>query len=441
MTLPTSPSPSPQPKLNLDKNLKLGLYILAVFLLTFGVWAFFTKIESAAVAQGRVSVDTNRKNIQHLQGGRIKEILIKEGDFVKTGTPLIQLDQTQEKNEYDALKKEQIQILATKARYDAILDNETKITFPDEIINNWDLLYVQDSVRREEAHFVNHQKFIDDQVNIQNKLISKLLSTIETSLERLKFEKNQLALIQEEETEVKKLREENLVSKPRLLALQREGQRLEGSISTIDGTIQEAKKDILRAKAERDSIVSKDREEVSRSLTDLDKRLFDVEGKLASLKDILDHSLIVSPIDGSIVDLRFHTIGGIIKPGDLIMSIVPIHDKMVVEAQVSPLDIDVVHPGLKAKVDFLPYVKQRNVPIMNGEVTIVSADVFTDEKTGHSFYRVYIEIPPSELEKATHVKLYPGMPVQVMIINDTRTPFEYFMTPITNSFKRAFREK
>lgn len=431
---------NPQPHLNLGKSLKIGLSILGAFLLIFGTWIFFTPIESASVAHGRVTVDTYRKSVQHLKGGRIQEIFIKEGDYVKEGIPLFQLAVSEEKLEYDAFRKEYFQLLATKARLEAILDKASTLTLPEELLKNQKAPTVPEIIRREEMFLKNHNKNIADQINILNKVIAKQLATIKSNEERLNHEKSSLALVRQEEVEVKKLREENLVSLPRLLTLQREGERLEGSVKGIQGTIDEARKEILRANAEKESIVSKSQEEASGQLFEIVKRLNDVEGKLTVLKDTLDHSLIVSPITGSIVNLRFHTLGGVIKPGDIIMDIVPVHDRMVIEAQVSPLDIDVVKPGLKAKVDFLPYVKQRNTPIMNGQVTLVSADVFTDEKTGQSYYRVYVEVPPAELEKAANIKLYPGMPVQVMIVNDTRTPFEYFIEPITRSFKRAFRE-
>lgn len=431
---------NPQPHLNLDKSLKVGLGILGTFLLIFGAWIFFTPIESASIAQGRVTVDTYRKNVQHLKGGRIQEIFIREGDYIKEGSPLIQLAVSEEKLEYDATQKEYFQLLATKARLEGILDKASEVTFPQELLKNKALPTVPEIIRREEMFFKNHNRNIEDQLNIQNKLIAKQLAIIKANEDKLNHEKSQLALVREEEVEVKKLREENLVSLPRLLTLQREGERLEGSVKGILGTIDEARKEILHANAEKESIVSKSQEEASGQLFEIVKRLNDVEGKLTILKDTLDQSLIVSPITGSIVNLRFHTLGGVIKPGDVIMDIVPVHDRMVIEAQVNPLDIDVVKPGLKAKVDFLPYVKQRNTPIMNGQVTIVSADVFTDEKTGQSYYKVYVEVPPSEIEKAANLKLYPGMPVQVMIVNDTRTPFEYFVTPITRSFKRAFHE-
>lgn len=436
----TPPNNQEQP-LNLNKMLKIGLIALAAFMLTFGIWAFFSPIESAAVAQGKVAVDTNRKSIQHLRGGRIREILVKEGDFVTKGAPLVQLDDTEEKIDFAALQKEQFQLLATKARLEAILNQNSTIEFPESLLQNQNNPAAQEVMLREKMHFQNHNQFIEDQISILERHIHKQLSIIASAKKREEHETGQLDLVRQEEEEVKKLREENLVSLPRLLGLQREGKRLEGSTEALEGTIQEARKEILRANVEKQATLSKSLKDSSVELADLVKRLFEVEGKMDVLKDTLSHSLITSPIDGSIVNLRYHTIGGVVKPGDVIMDIVPINDRMIVEAQVNPLDIDVVHPGLKAKVDFLPYVKQRNVPIMNGSVTIVSADVFTDEKTGHSYYRVYIEIPSSELEKAANVKLYPGMPAQVMIINDKRTPFEYFLSPITKSFNRAFREK
>ncbi|MEM1243558.1 MAG: HlyD family efflux transporter periplasmic adaptor subunit, partial [Pseudomonadota bacterium] len=162
--------------------------------------------------------------------------------------------------------------------------------------------------------------------------------------------------------------------------------------------------------------------------------------KEKSAEDILVHTNIISPQNGIVVGLKVHTIGGVVKPGETIMDIVPSDENLIIEARVKPVDIDVVHKGLLAKVNLIAF-KTRHTPSLSGKVTHVSADAFIDDKTGETYYTAEIAIPPEELERLkSGQELYPGMPVQALIITDRLTPWQYFITPIEQSFDRAFRE-
>jgi len=433
-------NPTPQNNLNIGTSLKTGLVILGAFLLIFGAWSFFTPIEGASVSEGKVIVNTIRKNIQHLKGGRIEKFFVKEGDIVNAGDPLIQLDNSEDKIQYDALTNELNQQLATKARFESFLNGDSEIQYPEALLKN-QTPAIKETITKENEHFYAQKKSIKDQITIFNQEIAKQAALIKTAKERIVHQSNLMDLYKQEEEELIKLRKENLVSKPRLLAIQREIIKSEETVTTLKGSMEDARKEISHAKAQKQYVVSKSLQEVADQRLETEKKLIEIEGKLALIKETLGHNLISSPIDGTVLGLRYHTVGGIIRSGDPIMDIIPVNDLLIIEAAVNPIDIDIVKPYLKAKVDFLPYVRQRDTPILDGEVTLVSPDVFVDEKTGHSFYRVYVTILPSELAKAPQIKLYPGMPVQVMIVNDKRTPFEYFITPIKRSFNRAFREK
>ena len=182
------------------------------------------------------------------------------------------------------------------------------------------------------------------------------------------------------------------------------------------------------------------REEVLDELTDTQRRLTDAVGNLRATEDVLKRTVIVAPQNGKIVNMKEHTVSGVVGAGADILDIVPSDDALVVEARISPLDIDIVHKGMLAKVKLIAY-KQRSMPSVDGVITTVSADSFHDTQTNSSYYRARIDISAEQLKKLDGVRLYPGMPVEVMIIVDRRTPWQYFVTPIKESYNKAFREQ
>ncbi len=187
------------------------------------------------------------------------------------------------------------------------------------------------------------------------------------------------------------------------------------------------------------SIKDKHRKSLLDELDDIQRKLNEIQERHRTGQDVLNRTEIRSPIDGTIVNLKFHTQGGIIKPGEPIMDIVPKHEILIIGAKLSPLDIDAVHPGLTAKV-MLTGLSQRNAPRLLGTVSHVSADALTDPNTQKTYFQIKIRISEDELKKLNHITLYPGMPAEAMIITNKSSPWSYFTKPIVKSFDRAFRE-
>ncbi len=179
--------------------------------------------------------------------------------------------------------------------------------------------------------------------------------------------------------------------------------------------------------------------EIAAELRDAQTKLAELQDRLRAASDVRDRTDILAPQDGRIVSIRNVTPGGVVRPGEPIMDLVPVDDEMVIEAQISPLDIDTVHPGLAAEVKLTSY-KQQRLPILIGEVVSVSADALTEERTGADYYLAEIQFTPKQLEILEDVRLYPGMPAEVLVVTGERTPFEYLAQPVRDSFRRALRE-
>lgn len=417
-----------------------GLGILILFFGTFSLWSLISPLDSAAIAQGKITVETNRKTIQHLEGGIIKKIYIRDGSKVKKGDTLIVLDDTQPRASLDLLRGQANELLATEARLLAEQENAKKITFPKRLLKDAKLAKVKKILDGQQKLFEANEKTYYGQIKILGQRETELEKEIESIDAQVKSETEQLKYIKEEVVAVEYLEKRKLIEKPRLLALKREAARLSGNRGEHLGLIAKAHQKIGETKQQALTLSHTRSKEIATQLRETQTRLADVLEREKAAEDVLKRTTIIAPQAGTIVGLQKHTQAGVITPGQDVLDLIPSQDELIIEARINPLDIDVVHEGLIAKVQLTAF-KTRSTPTLNGVVDRVSADSFTDKQTGENYYLAQVKIPKKELKRIKHVSLYPGMPVQVMIITDKRTPFAYFITPIKESFHRAFREQ
>lgn len=424
-----------------QKTRWFGLVILIVFFGGFSLWSSLAPIESAAIAMGTVKVLGSRRTIQHLEGGIVKKINVRDGSVVKKGQVLVALEDTKAKTALSLTVGEVYQLLALDARLKSERDNDTTIYFDRRLIENskgnkklMSVMSAQESILKANVgSFLGNTKILKQQ-------IAQLQDQVKGVQAQLESNKVQYKYIQEEVVAVKHLAEKRLIEVPKLLQLQREAARLMGAQGENVARISMLKQKIGETKTKINTLAFDRRKEILTALRETQQKLSDALKKEVVEKDVYERTLIRSPQNGEIVAMKVHTIGGVVKPGEDLMEVVP-EEKLDIEANINPVDIDVVKKGLKAKVQLVAF-SSRNTPALNGIVTQVSADAYTDEKTGMQYYRASVELNKGELSRLKkNQELSPGMPVQVMIITDNRTLFSYLMSPVLDSFNRAFREQ
>lgn len=418
----------------------VGLLVIVAFFSAFGIWSYFSPIESAAISAGKVTVAGSRRTIQHLEGGIVKKIYVKDGSTVKKGETLIKLDDTQAEIALKLARNEVFELLAIESRLIAERDGLDQIHFSERLLQNEAAPKVKQLMVAQASIFKANKNTFDGNLAILKRRITQLNEQILGTQAQIKANETQYQYILEELKSVRILEKKKLIEKSRLLSLEREAARLIGVRGEKRAEVAVLKQKVGETQAQILTLESNRMKETLDDLRETQQKLHDGLEKERSAEDIVKRTAIRSPQDGKVVGLKAHTVGGVIKPGEDIMDIVPSRDALIVEARVSPLDIDVVHAGLVARVQLTAF-KQRSTPSLLGTVTDVSADIFQDQQTGQSYYTAKISIPPKELNKLKGNMLYPGMPAQVMIITDKRTPLEYFMQPIKDSFDRAFREQ
>lgn len=427
-------------KPTIRKPLIIGLIIVVFFILGFLIWAALAPLESAAVASGRIVIDTNRKTIQHLEGGIIRDIYIREGSHVKQGDKLITLDTTQSLARMQLFQGQLNSALALEARLIAEAENAKLITYPASLMKNQSDPEVVKIITGQQEIFDKRRQSFNDNINILKERVEQLKNEIASLQSQEKSYDAQLILINEELKAVSYLAEKKYIDLPRLLALKREAQRLQGNRDEQRALIAQAEQKIGETQLQMVSLESDKQNKIAQDLRDTQTTISDLNEKLRSAQDVLQRTNIAAPKSGTVIKLNYHTIGGVIEPGQPILDLVPDDEPLIIEVRLNPLDIDVVHPGLFARIRLLAY-KQRTMPVIDGKVIQVSPDAIQDEKTGESYYLARVLIDPSELKQLKNVQLYPGMPAQVLIVTAKRTPFQYLLDPIRESIFRAFREQ
>ena len=416
----------------------LGLAIIAAFLGAFSTWALLAPLESAVRAPGVVAVDTSVKTIQHLEGGIVEEILIREGQQVRSGDVLIRLRRQITTATLNQVEAEYYVARATEARLVAERDNAPGIKIPAEITSKMGNEVVRDAVAGQQSIFESRRKLIDQRRTIITQTIEALGIEI-TGLEgQVVSSRKQLTLIDEELRDANKLLSQGLTNKPRVLALERTKAEIEGQIGNYMASIGVARQRMSEAQlkiAELDASVAKD---VVESLERVRAQAYEAGQKLSAAEDVLHRTEIRSPTDGIVVGLKVHTIGGVISAGQALLDIVPINDKLVVWASIDPKDIDEVKPGLPATI-WLWALNHRHQAAIEGRLQNVSADRLIDSKTGAPYYLARVELD-TKSDEARQVVIQPGMSADVMVRTGARTFWEYISAPLAQVMRRAFRE-
>jgi HlyD family type I secretion membrane fusion protein len=418
-----------------------ALIILLVFFGGFGAWAVLVPLAGAAVAPAFVAPDGFRKTVQHLEGGIIAELRVREGSIVEAGDVLAVLDDTRSRAEYASARAQLVATLARGARLAAEQAGRDEPAFPDDLVAE----AVSDAdtralVESERQNLLARRAALADQLAMRDGRVAQARADLAAYEGSLASVDRQIELIDEEIATVQDLLSKGLDRKPRLLALQRARADLDGERNATIASAQSTRELIVTTLAERDALISARAEEVATGLAEALAAASQLRAEVQAARDRLRRTTIVAPVAGQVVDLKQGTRGGVIGPGEPILDIVPRDQPLVIEARISPQDIDVVHAGLIADVHLTAFHTQ-HLPRVRGEVVQVSADRLTDERTGEPYYTVKIVVDMAKVQETSpELRLTAGMPAEAMIITGERTMLDYIIDPIRTSFRRALRE-
>src|SRR5919199_936773 len=417
--------------------------VAAVVLLAGGVggWATTTELAGAVIAQGQLVVDSNVKKVQHPTGGVVGELRVREGDHVKAGDIVIRLDETQTRANLQMVLKSLDELAARQAREEAERDGAPKVTFPAGLLARMSDPDVAHVVEGERKLFEIRCAARAGQKAQLKEQIAQLQEQIRGLTEQVAGKAKEINWIGQELKGVRELWQKNLVQFNRVTSLERDAARLEGERGALVASVAQAKGKVAETELRILQVDEDMRQEVGKDLADIRAKTSELVEKRVSAEDQLKRVDIRAPQDGSVHQLSVHTVGGVITPhGEPLMLIVPESDALTVEAKVQPQDIDQLHVGQTAVLRFSAF-NQRTTPEINGTVSLVSADVSQDQKTGASYYTIRIGVPAEEISRLGEVKLVPGMPVEAFVQTNPRTVLSYLVRPLHDQIAKAFREK
>ena len=415
----------------------MGALVLVLSFGGLGTWAAFAPLKSAAMAPGVVKVASERKTVEHLEGGIIKDILVKEDQEVEAGQVLVRLDDIGARARHAVLKGAHDALSAEFARREAERDERPNLVFPKELQKRRDDPKVAGLLDGEAQLFASRRAATQGQINVLRQRKQQNEEKIIGLTTQVEATRTKLEYITEEIKGAETLLEVGMYTKVRYYALKRAEADLSGDIGRLRAEIAETRALSGETDLRIMDLKNQLQKEANDKLQEIRARLDDLGERRDSAADTLARTEIVARQSGTVIGLQVHTLGGVIKPGAAILDIVPKDDKLIVEARVRPEDIDQVHKGLPAEVRFTAF-NVRTTPVFPGTVTRVSADRLTDPNRGTAYYVAQIEIDPKHLSNLT---LQPGMPAEVYIVTGERTALGYITKPIRDQIQRGMLER
>jgi epimerase transport system membrane fusion protein len=422
----------------LKSHKKFGMLLFLILFGFGGLWATTAPIDGAAVAPGKVMVRSYSKVVQHLEGGIISNIFVENGARVEKGAPILDIDNTQPMAQLEIANSQYIALRSMEIRLIAERDGLTNLAYQSEFLSLGERAH--EETRAQIEIFNARRSALQGSTAVLQQRIEQLHSQI-IGLEGLQTSKEQLAESYTDELgDVRELLSQGFSDKNRLRELERNVALFNGEVADLIANIASTEIQVGETQLQILQQEKEFRNQVVTELGEVQTNVNDTIERVNALEDIVSRTVVRAPESGIVNGLQVHTIGGIIGPGMRIVDIVPEEDDLIIEATVSPNDIDRVAIGQNATIRF-PTFGMGSVPTIYGTVINLSADSFTDEAGGGSFYLARVEVSPDGMEGLVNeLSLMPGMPAEVFIATGSRTFFEYLFKPFSNAIARGLRE-
>jgi protease secretion system membrane fusion protein len=439
MNLPAVPAQPRVPNIDHATPVRVAMGLLILGFGGFLLWAALAPLDEGVPTPGVVAIETKRKRVEHMTGGLVERILVKEGQQVQAGQDLVVLNAVQGKAALDSVKSQWLLASAMAARLVAEREGSNAVRFPKELETD-SAANVQEALKSQRDVFASRRRSLEGELRIVRESAKGLQAQL-ASLSQLKAgRERQVILFKDQLSRFEALQEQGFVSKNQLLDIERQLAEVQSKQAEDLSNIAATNARLVEFEIRDQQIMNDFQKDVQAQLTAAQNDLSVQAERMKGVSDSFDRLVLKAPVAGTIVDVAVNTVDGVVKPGDRLMDIVPVGEELVVEARLPPQFIDRVHPGLPADVQFDAYVSMAKRPRVAGVVETVSADVMTDPRSGVPYYTVRVRITPEDLVYKKGVKLFAGMQCSVTIKTGERTMLAYLLRPLLRRTEPALME-
>lgn len=415
----------------------------AVVILGFGVivgWASLARLDGAAVGPGVVAVESNRKTVQHLEGGIVREILVRDGDVVAEGQVLLRLDPTRVDAQGETYRNQLAALLAQETRLLVERDGGPVLSFPPEVIRRSADAAVAAVIADQKQVFEVRRATLQNNLSVADAQIEQTRKESEQNASDLATARATYENVVAELIPLRGLLQQRLLAVSRVMPLEREKLRLEGVIASAELQAKKLHERLVEAELRRKQVLSDYRQEASTQLLDVRRQLSDVRQQLVVAEDAQRRFELKAPIAGTVQQMRIFTVGGVIRPGDPVLDLVPATDVLVIQAKISPLDVDRLTQGMRAEIRF-PSFRYFGADIITGSLRSVSRDRLIEDGSREPYFAAEVTVDRASIPRVFGDRLTAGIPADVIIPTEPRTVMNYLLTPISERFDKSMRER
>ncbi|GGD99118.1 RsaA secretion system, membrane protein RsaE [Aureimonas endophytica] len=430
------------PPVNTDwrASLRLGYLVLALGVGLCGGWAAFAHIDAAVVVNGSFAVESNRKTIQHLEGGIVAEILVRDGDRVEAGQTLLRLDTTRIEATAAAAAKSLATALATEARYGAQRDLKDYMVVPEEALR---LLrgYAPDAIEDNHREFETRRQVLSGSMELVDAQVKQAKNEIAQSRLDMQSAADQMASVEKELASVRPLLAKGLVAMSRVTPLERQKAQFEAQIKKARNDAVKGEDKIAELELRKEAVRKDYSQEAANALIEIGRQVANFRQERQIALDMLSRTDLRSPVAGTVQQMRVFTIGGVIRPGEPVLDVVPDSDVLTVKAKIPPADIDRVHEGMAVEIHLASLMKYRREAI-RGTLRFVSRDVVSESGASTPpFYPIEVAIEAASIPDDVRPKLVAGMEASVILPTEGRSVLQYITAPVLENLAESLRER
>ncbi|MFN9927268.1 MAG: HlyD family type I secretion periplasmic adaptor subunit [Phenylobacterium sp.] len=432
---------APELERRLKRPMVIGGAVIGTFVVGAGLWASFASLATGVTAQAEVKADSQRKTLRPKETGVVKQILVREGQQVRAGQPLLLFNDVEARAAVDVLQNQYDTLSAQTARFTAEAMGKTTLELPAELMARMSNPAVAALVRDQQFLFLTRQQLYQSQAAVLGQRVDQQETQVGGLQAQLDSIVEQQRLTEEELDGYRRLNEQGFAPKTLILRYERSLAELGGRRGQLTSDIARLRQQIGETRLQLATLRNERTTQSAEGLRDSQTKLADIIPRLTAARQTLDATVVRAPVDGYVFNLTQFTVGGVVGAGEVVMDVVPSASPLPVTALIRPEDGDEVRVGMPAKVT-LTGLNKRFHDSLDAKVSVVSADRISVERTGTAFYRVDLTLAPSELTKLKKgVEMTPGMPAQALIVTGDRSVMSFLISPITDTLEDAFREE